>query len=92
MVDARLDALDSAVAEKRSQLTGTNVTLTSTIEQAKGALNAIVDGVRIEMAGVQNQFRVDGDLRLAQLTSVVDATKDKFAQVEGSLTRVVSGL
>ncbi len=91
-MDSRLDALDGAVAENRRQLAGTNVTLAMTIEQAKGALNAIADWVRIEMAGVHNQFRVDGDLRMAQLSSVADATQQKFSQIEMSFTRVASGL
>ena len=92
LVDSRMDAADHAIAEGRAQLTGTNVALATTIEQAKAALGAIVDGVRVEMVGIQSHFRADGDLRMAQLTSVVNATQQKFAQIEGSLTQVVSGL
>ena len=46
MVDARLDAVDTAV-------TGTGINLAVTVDQAKSALNAIVEGVRVELLGVQ---------------------------------------
>ena len=91
-VDGRLDAADHAIAQGRAQLTDTNLALAATIEQAKMALNAIVDGVRVEVTGIQGHFRADSDLKLAQLSSVVTAAQEQFAQVEGSLSHVTQGL
>ena len=54
----------------------------------KDAMNAIVQGVRVELLGFQQQVRIDHQ----QLNNVVAATRLKFAEAEGSLNHVVQGL
>ena len=84
-VDARLGNLNSAIAEVRAQVTGADVVLGRTIEQARAALNEIVDGVRAELAGAQRRFQQDGDLRAAQLELVAEAAQGKFVSMAGAL-------
>ena len=78
--DGRLDAADTAI-------TGVGLHLEATVGQAKDAMNAIVQDVRVEL-GFQQQVRIDHQ----QLNNVVAATQQKFAEVEGSLNHVAQGL
>ena len=87
---ALLDGLGAAVAGARSQTAGTDVALGRTIEQAQAALTAIVDGVRVELAGAQQRFQQEGDLRAAQLQLVVDAAQVKFTSVGTQVAQVVT--
>ena len=95
-VDARLDAADTAT-------TGIGLHLDATVGQAKGAMEAIVQGVRVELFGVQQQFRADHEHKMGQLNGVVahaqqkfaeveGATQQKFSEVEGALTLVAQDL
>ena len=68
VIDGRLDALDYATVEMRGQVADINANLHITIEQAKGALNGIVDGVRVELVGVHRQFHLENKEKIEQLT------------------------
>ena len=80
-VDGRLD--DQATA-----ITGVGLQLEATIGHAKDAMNAIVDGVRVELLGFKRQVHQDH----AQLNTVVAATQQKFAEVEGAVNRVAQDM
>ena len=77
VIDGRLDALDYATVEMRGQVADINANLHITIEQAKGALSAIVDGVRVELVGVHRQFHLENKEKIEQLTFLANSTKAK---------------
>ena len=82
VIDGRLDALDYATVEMRGQVADINANLHITIEQAKGALNGIVDGVRVELVGVHRQFHLENKEKIEQLTFLANSTKAKFIEME----------
>ena len=69
-IDGRLDMLDYAQGELRGQVAEINSNLHVTIEQAKGALNGIVSGVRQELVGVHHKFQQENKDKLDQLMSL----------------------
>ena len=77
LTDQRLDAADTAI-------TGVGLNLEATVGQAKEAMGAIVQGVRVELLGFKQQVHSDHQ----QLNAVVAATQQKFVEVEGSVTNV----
>ena len=62
-----------------------------TIEQAQAALTAIVDGARVELAGVQLRCRPEADLRAEQLDFVAQQSQSKFGVVEAQVAQVIEG-
>ena len=80
-IEGRLD--DQATA-----VTGVGLQLAATTEHAKGAMNAIVEGVRSELMGFKRQVHHDH----GQMNGVVAATQQKFAEVEGVVHNISANL
>ena len=74
VIDGRLDALDYAAVEIRGQVADINANLHVTIEQAKGALSEIVNGVRVELAGVHHKFQLENKEKIDQLSFLAIST------------------
>ena len=77
MMETRADATDNAI-------TGVSLSLGTTIEHAKAAMDGIVQGVRYELLGSQAKDR----LLIDQLNALVAGTAAKFTEIETVVNKV----